>query len=324
MKAAQVIQTGGPEQIEFVNAPVPRPGAGQALVKIAAAGVNFIDIYFRTGLYKADPPIRLGMEAAGTIDALGPDVTEFRPGDRVVYAGPRGSYAEYAVVPATQLVKVPDGVDLQAAAAAMLQGMTAHYLTHSTFPLKGGDTAVVHAAAGGAGRLIVQMAKRRGARVYGTVSTEQKAALAREAGADEVIFYTQQDFETEIKRLTNGRGADVIYDSTGVATFMKGLSCLRPRGMMVLFGQSSGPVPPVDPAILNQRGSLFLTRPTLAHYTATREELLWRAGDVLHWIASGELKLRIDRTYPLSEAAQAHRDLASRATAGKLLLLPSA
>jgi NADPH2:quinone reductase len=234
----------------------------------------------------------------------------------------RGSYADYAVVPAAQLVKIPEGTDLNTAAAAMLQGMTAHYLTHSSFPLKAGDTCLVHAAAGGAGRLIVQMAKMRGARVFGTVSTEAKAALARAAGIDEVIFYTQQDFETEVKRLTGGRGVDVIYDSVGVSTFLKGLNCIRPRGMMVLFGQSSGPVVPFDPGMLNGKGSLFLTRPSLGHHCATREELLWRAGDVLGWIASGKLKLQIDRTYKLADAAQAHRDLESRATAGKLLLLP--
>jgi len=321
MKAIQVKETGGPEQMQLVEVPTPRPGPKEALVKVAASGVNFIDVYFRMGLYKADLPLTLGNEAAGVVEALGADVTEVRAGDRVAYAMSRGSYAEYAVVPAWQLVKVPDHMDLKNAAAAMLQGMTAHYLTHTTFPLKTGQTCLVHAAAGGAGRLIVQMAKMRGARVLGTTSTEAKAALAREAGIDEVIFYTKQDFETEVKRLTGGQGVDVVYDSVGAPTYMQGLNCLRPRGMMVLFGQSGGKVPPLDPTILNTKGSLFLTRPSLAHYCATREELLWRAGDVLQWVASGKLKLAVDRIYPLAQAAQAHRDLESRATAGKLLLL---
>jgi NADPH2:quinone reductase len=322
MKAIQVKETGGPEQMQYVDLPVPHPGPKDALIKIAASGVNFIDVYFRTGLYKADLPITLGMEAAGVVEAVGPQVTEVRPGDRVAYAMTRGSYAEYAVVPAWQLVKVPDGIGLNSAAAAMLQGMTAHYLTHSTFRLKSGDTCLVHAAAGGAGRLIVQMAKMLGARVLGTTSTEAKADLARQAGIDEIIFYTRQDFEAEVKRLTGGRGVDVVYDSVGAPTYMQGLNCLRPRGMMVLFGQSGGKVPPIDPTILNTKGSLFLTRPSLAHHCATREELLWRAGDVLQWIQSGKLKLAIDRTYPLAQAAQAHRDLESRATAGKVLLMP--
>jgi len=252
---------------------------------------------------------------------VGAEVTEVRPGDRVAYAMTRGSYAEYAVVPAWQLVRVPDEIGLNTAAAGMLQGMTAHYLTHSTFPLKSGDTCLVHAAAGGAGRLIVQMAKMAGARVFGTTSTEAKAEHAHQAGIDEIIFYTKQDFEAEVKRLTGGRGVDVVYDSVGAPTYMQGLNCLRPRGMMVLFGQSGGKVPPIDPTLLNTKGSLFLTRPTLAHYCATREELLSRAGDVLQWIASGKLKVTIDRTYPLAQAAQAHRDLGSRATAGKVLLI---
>ena len=322
MKAIQVKQTGGPEQMQWVDVPKPQPGPKEALVKIAASGVNFIDIYFRMGVYKADLPLMLGSEAAGIVEAVGAEVTDVRPGDRVAYAMTRGSYAEYAVVPAWQLVKVPDHMDLKSAAAAMLQGMTAHYLTHSTFPLKPGQTCLVHAAAGGAGRLIVQMAKMRGARVLGTTSTEAKAELARQAGIDEVILYTQQDFETEVKRLTGGQGVDVVYDSVGAPTYMQGLNCLRPRGMMVLFGQSGGKVPPLDPAILNTKGSLFLTRPSLAHYCATRDELLWRAGDVLQWVASGKVKLAIERIYPLAEAAQAHRDLESRATAGKLLLVP--
>jgi NADPH2:quinone reductase len=289
-------------------------------VRIAASGVNFIDVYFRIGLYKADVPIALGNEAAGRVEAVGAEVTEVAVGDRVAWAMARGSYAEYAAVPAAQLVKIPDHVDFQTAAAAMLQGMTAHYLTHSTYPLKSGDTCLVHAAAGGAGGLIVQMAKMLGARVFGTVSTPEKAAIARQSGADETILYTQQDFEAEVKRLTGGRGVDVVYDSVGKTTFEKSLNSLRPRGLLALFGQSSGAVPPFDASILNAKGSLFLTRPSLAHHVLTREELLWRSGDVLHWIDTGKLRLRIDRTYPLTEAAAAHRDLESRQTAGKLLL----
>ena len=324
MKAIQIKETGGPEQMQIVDIPKPQPGPKDALVKIAASGVNFIDVYHRIGLYKVDLPAVLGMEAAGVIEDVGKEVTEVHPGDRVAYAMARGSYAEYAVVPAWQLVKIPDGIGLNSAAAAMLQGMTAHYLTHSAFHLKSGDTCLVHAAAGGAGRLIVQMAKMLGARVLGTTSTEAKAEIARQVGIDEVIFYTKQDFEVEVKRLTGGRGVDVVYDSVGAPTYMQGLNCLRPRGMMVLFGQSGGKVPPVDPTILNTKGSLFLTRPSLAHYCANREELLWRAGDVLQWIASGKLKLAIDRTYPLAQAAQAHRDMESRVTAGKILLIPEA
>ncbi|MGA2197177.1 MAG: quinone oxidoreductase [Bryobacteraceae bacterium] len=320
MKRIQVSETGGPEKMQLVDVPTPVPGPGQALVRIAASGVNFIDVYFRAGLYKADLPVTLGSEAAGTVEAVGPGVTEVAPGDRVAYAMTRGSYAEYAVVPAAQLVKLPAHLDFPSAAAAMLQGMTAHYLTHSTFALKSGDTCLVHAAAGGAGGLIVQMAKMLGARVLGTVSTQVKAEIARSHGADEVILYTEQDFQAEVRRLTAGRGVDVVYDSVGKTTFDKSLNCLRPRGLMALFGQSSGPVPPFDPAILNARGSLFLTRPSLAHHLLTREELLWRAGDVLGWLDSGKLKLRIHRTYPLADAAQAHRDLESRKTAGKLIL----
>jgi len=321
MRSIQVKEHGGPEKLELVEAPKPAPGSKQALVKIAASGVNFIDVYFRTGLYKADLPVTLGSEGAGTVEAVGPDVTEVGPGDRVAYAMARGSYADYAVVPSAQLVKIPAGMDFQQAAAAMLQGMTAHYLTHSTFPLKQGDTCLVHAAAGGVGLLLLQMARLSGARSFGTVSTEAKAQLARGAGAEDVILYTTQDFEAEVRRLTGGRGVDVVYDSVGATTFMKSLGCLRIRGMLALFGQSSGPVPPFDPNILNPKGSLFLTRPSLAHYCLTRDELLWRAGDVLGWVASGDLKLRVERAYPLADAAQAHRDLESRRTSGKLLLL---
>jgi NADPH2:quinone reductase len=320
MKAIQVQTPGGPEQMRLADVPVPQPGPKQAVVRIAAAGVNFIDVYFRTGLYKADPPIALGSEGAGTVEAVGTEVTEVAVGDRVAYAMTRGSYAEYAVVAAAQLVKIPDHVDFQTAAAVMLQGMTAHYLTHSTYPLKSGDTCLVHAAAGGAGGLVVQMARMLGARVFGTVSTPEKARIAREHGVEEAILYTQADFESEVKRFTNGRGVDVVYDSVGKTTFEKSLNSLRPRGTIALFGQSSGSVPPFDPGILNVKGSLFLTRPSLAHYLLTRDELLWRAGDVLAWVANGKLKVRIDRTYPLAEAAAAHRDLEARKTAGKLLL----
>ncbi len=320
MKAIQVKAPGGPEAMELVDVPKPQPGPKDALVKIAVSGVNFIDVYFRIGLYKAPLPITLGNEAAGTVESVGAEVAGLAVGQRVAYAMARGSYAEYAVVPAWQLVPIPDHVDFPTAAAAMLQGMTAHYLTHSTWPLKSGDTCLVHAAAGGAGGLTVQMAKMLGARVFGTVSTEEKARIAREHGVDEAILYTTQDFEAETRRLTNGRGVDVVYDSVGKTTFEKSLSSLRPRGLLALFGQSSGAVPPFDASILNAKGSLFLTRPSLAHHVQTREELLWRAGDVLNWLATGKLKLRIDRSYPLAEAAAAHRDLEGRKTSGKVLL----
>jgi len=320
MKSIQVKSPGGPENMELVDVPIPQPGPGQALVRIAASGVNFIDIYFRSGLYKSELPIVLGSEAAGTVEAIGEGVIEVAVGDRVAYVMVRGSYAEFAVVPAVSLVKIPAHLDFQTAAAAMLQGMTAHYLTHSTFPLQPGDTCLVQAAAGGTGSLIVQMAKMLGARVFGTVSTEEKAAVARAAGADEIILYTQQAFDVEVRRLTGGRGVDVVYDSVGRTTFDQSLNSLRPRGTLALFGQSSGSVPPFDPGILNGKGSLFLTRPSLGYYLLNREELDWRAGDVLQWLDAGKLKLRIDRTYPLAEAAAAHRDLEGRKTAGKLVL----
>ncbi|MGB9456405.1 MAG: quinone oxidoreductase [Bryobacteraceae bacterium] len=320
MKAIRVNEAGGPEKLELLEIPKPQAGARQALVRIAASGVNFIDIYFRVGLYKADFPMTLGQEAAGTVEAVGAEVTEVAPGDRVAYCMVRGAYAEYAVVPAAQLVKIPDRVNFTTAAAALLQGMTAHYLTHSTYSLKSGDACLVHAAAGGAGGLIAQMAKMAGARVFGTVSTEAKARIARENGCDEAIIYTHQDFAAEVKRLTKSQGVDVVYDSVARTTFEQSLNSLRPRGLLALFGQSSGPIPPFDPAILNAKGSLFLTRPSLGHYVATREELLWRAGDVLGWIEAGKLRLRIGGAYPLASAAQAHRDLEGRATTGKLVL----
>ena len=322
MKAVRFHQCGGPEVLRYEEAPEPVPAAGQALVEIEAIGLNYIDTYHRSGLYPVALPCIPGMEAAGTVKAVGEGVQEVKVGDRVAYAGVIGAYARQAAIPAARLVPLPSGVDFQTGAAAMLQGMTAHYLVHGSYPLGKGDTALIHAAAGGVGLLLVQMAGRLGARVIATVSTAEKEALARQTGADEVIRYTEQDFEAEVKRLTGGRGVDVVYDSVGKTTFDKGLNVLRPRGYMVLFGQSSGPVPPFDPGILNTKGSLFLTRPTLVHYTATRQELLSRAGDVLNWLGSGQLSLRIGARFPLAEAAQAHRALQGRQTTGKVLLLP--
>ncbi len=322
MKAIRVYEPGGPEKLRYEEVPTPTPGAEEALVRIEAIGLNYIDTYHRTGLYKMPLPFTPGVEAAGVVAAVGSNVRDLQVGDRVAYTGVPGAYAEYAVVPAAKLVKLPEGVDAKTAAAALLQGMTAHYLTHTTYPLKPGDTALVHAAAGGVGLLLVQMAKQLGAQVFGTVSTEAKAQLAKEAGADAVILYTEQDFEAEVKRLTNGQGVNVVYDSVGKTTFEKSLNVLRPRGYLVLFGQSSGPVPPFDPIVLSNKGSLFLTRPTLAHYTLTREELLQRAGEVLGWVKSGRLKLRIEQTFPLAEAAEAHRRLEGRQTTGKVLLIP--
>ncbi len=308
--------------MELVDLPVPQPKANEAVVKLTASGVNFIDVYFREGRYKALPPFVLGQEGAGVVNAVGADVTSVKNGDRVAWCGVMGSYAEYAAVPAGRLVPIPDGVTDEQAAAAMLQGMTAHYLSHDTYPLKRGETALVHAAAGGVGLLLVQMAHNIGARVIATVSTEEKAKLARDAGADEVILYTQSDFEAETKRLTGGKGVDVVYDSVGKTTFEKGLNVLRPRGMMVLFGGSSGAAPPLDPITLLQKGSLYVTRPTLVNYIATRDELIARSGAVFGMIASAKLKLRIEHKYPQAEAQKAHRDLEGRKTTGKLLLIP--
>lgn len=322
MKAIQVSQTGDSGVLNLVDVPTPEPQASEALVKLRASGVNFIDVYFREGRYPAPLPFIDGQEAAGVVEKVGSDVNTIKLGDRVAYTGVLGSYAEYAAVPADRLVKIPNGLDERQAAAAMLQGMTAHYLVKSTCPLKKGDTCLVHAAAGGVGLLLVQMAHRIGARVIGTVSTEGKAKLARHAGADEIILYSQADFEAETKRITKGRGCDVVYDSVGKTTFEKSLACLRPRGMLVLYGASSGAVPPFDLITLSQKGSLFLTRPNLAHYIGTREELEWRAGEVLGMVQKGELKLRIEHVYKLSEAQQAHRDLEGRKTTGKLLLIP--
>lgn len=322
MQAIRVHQFGGPEVLKLDEIPLPQPGPGEARVKLQAIGVNFIDIYQRTGAYKGALPLALGQEAAGVVDAIGAGVTEVKAGDRVAYASVLGSYAEYAIVPAARLVPVPEKITAEQAAAVMLQGMTAHYLTNSTFPLHSGNTALVHAAAGGLGLLVVQIARRMGAHVIGTVSTDEKAQLAKEAGAEHTILYTQQDFEAETKRLTGGKGVDVVYDSVGKTTFDKGLNCLRPRGYMVLCGQSSGAVAPLDPQVLNAKGSLFLTRPTLGHYIATREELLWRAGDLFKWMLAGELKVRVDKTFPLANVGQAHEYLASRQSKGKLVLIP--
>ena len=322
MKAIRIHAHGGPEVLSLEEIPNPEPGAGEAVVRNEAIGVNFIDVYHRTGLYHFDPPFTPGMEAAGTVEAVGPDVTEVQVGDRVAYAMTPGSYSEAPIVASWKLVRLPDGVDARSGAAIMLQGLTAHYLCHSTFALKKGDTALVHAAAGGVGLLLIQMAKRIGATLYGTCSTEEKAELARGAGADEVILYTQEDFETQVLRLTDGRGVDVAYDSVGQATFDKSLNCLRPRGYMVSFGQASGPIPPFEPVRLSAKGSLFLTRPTLASYVATRDELVSRAKDLFKWHEVGELKLRVEHTFPLSEAAEAHRQLEGRKTTGKVLLIP--
>jgi len=322
MKAIQIQRPGGAEALQLVDIPVPKPKPNEAVVKIAAAGVNFIDVYLREGRYKAPLPFVNGQEASGVVSEIGADVKTVKPGDRVAYAGPLGAYAEYAAVPAERLVPIPSGVSDRDAAAAMLQGMTAHYLAYDTFPLKSGQTALVHAAAGGVGLLLVQMAHNLGARVIGTVSTEEKAKLAREAGADEVILYTKSDFEAETKNLTGGRGLDVVYDSVGKTTFDKGLNVLRPRGMMVLYGGSSGAVPPFDLIQLSAKGSLFVTRPKLGDYIITREELLARAEAVLGMIAAGKSKLRVEHIYNLEDAQQAHRDLEGRKTTGKLLLIP--
>jgi NADPH2:quinone reductase len=322
MKAIRIHTPGGPESMRYEDIPQPTPKEGEALVKIEAAGLNFIDVYYRTGAYKAPMPLTLGVEGSGTVVAVGPGVKELKVGDRVAYTGVLGSYAEFAVVPAERLVALPSGISTRQGAAAMLQGMTAHYLATSTYPLKAGDACLIHAAAGGAGSLLCQVAKLRGARVFGTVSTDEKAKIAREAGADEVILYTRQDFEAEVKKLTGGKGLQVVYDSVGEATFAKSLDCLALRGMLVLFGQSSGPVKAFDPQILNQKGSLFFTRPGLAHHIATRAELLQRSSEVFGWITQGKLKLRIGAEFPLKDAADAHRALEARKTTGKVLLIP--
>jgi NADPH2:quinone reductase len=322
MKVVRVHEYGGVEALSYEDVEKPEPGEGEARVKVEAAGVNYIDIYHRIGRYQGKPPFTLGQEAGGIVDAVGPNVTEVSPGDRVVYAGVQSSYAEYAIVPAWYLALIPKEVDMQHATAVMEQGLTAHYLTHSTYPIKQGETALVHAASGGVGHLLVQVARLRGAHVIGTVSTEEKVALALEAGADEVVNYSELDFEAEVKRLTNNKGVDVVYDSVGKDTFEKGLNCLRRRGYMVLFGQSSGPAPQIDPQILNPKGSLYLTRPTLGHYTADRTELLERVNDLFSWMAAGKLNVRVDKTFPLSNAADAHQYLEGRKSKGKVLLIP--
>jgi NADPH2:quinone reductase len=322
MKAIRIEGFGGPDALRLVDVPVPSAGPGQIVVRVEAAGVNFIDVYHRTGLYPNPLPLVPGMEGAGVVAGVGPGVSLFREGDRVAWANVLGSYAEHVLLAADRAVAVPPGLRADTAAAAMLQGMTAHYLCTSTFPLKKGDTCLVHAAAGGVGLLLVQMAKRRGARVIGTVGTEAKAVLAREAGADEIILYAQEDFLGEVKRLTGGRGVDVVYDSVGKTTAEKSLDCLVPRGMMVFYGNASGPVPPIDPLVLSRKGSLFLTRPSLVHYISDRASLEARAADVLGDAAAGRLKVRIDRIYPLAEAAEAHRALEGRQTTGKVLLVP--
>ncbi len=322
MHAIRIHQYGDASQLAYEEALLPEPKAGEVRVKVKATGLNFIEIYQRKGLYPYPLPFTPGAEFAGTVDALGEGVTDFRVGDRVGTASGQGGYAEYAIAPAARLVHVPDPVSLEQATAVLLQGMTAHYLALSTYPLKPGDTALVHAAAGGVGQMLVQIARKLGARVIATVSTAEKAQLAREAGADEVILYSQQDFETETKRLTGDNGVEVVFDGVGKTTFAKGLNCLKPRGLMALYGQASGPVEPINPQILNQKGSLFLTRPTLGHYLLTRDELLWRAGDLFNWIASGELKVRIDRSFPLQEAGAAQLYMEERGTKGKVLLVP--
>jgi NADPH:quinone reductase len=323
VKAVRVHAYGGPEELRVEDVEVPEPGPGDAFVKVHTAGLNFIDVYYRTGVNKGPHlPFTPGMEAAGTVVAIGRDVTDVRPGDRVVWAMVLGAHAGYAVVPAWRLAPLPDSIDFDMGAAVMLQGMTAHYLTHDTFPLREGHTALVHAAAGGAGFLLTQVARMRGATVIATVGSDAKAEVARQAGANEVIIYTRQDFEAEVKRLTDGRGVDVVYDSVGAATFDKSLNCLRPRGYMVLFGNSSGPVPPFDPMLLATKGSLFLTRPGLNRYSATRDEILTRTGALFDWVRTGALTVRIDRVVPLDETADAHRALEVRSTTGKVLLRP--
>lgn len=320
MKAAYIEQTGSPEVLVFGERPMPAPAAGEVLVKIAAVGVNFADINVRSGVNKVPLPAIPGMEAAGTIEKIGEGVTGFAPGDRVGYVMVRGSYAEYAAVPAKMLARIPDGTSLETAAAAMLQGFTAHYLTQTTYPLKPGMTALIHAGAGGTGLLLVQLASQAGARVIATVGSEAKAAIAREAGAAETILYEQQDWVAEVKRITGGEGVDVVYDSVGKTTFLKGLDCLKPRGMMIHFGVSSGQIEPLNTRALTERGSLYLTRPTLLTHVSSPAEIAWRAGDIFRWIGEGKLKLRVEHEYPLADAAQAHRDLESRATAGKIIL----
>ena len=322
MKAVRIHQFGGADVLQYEEVPIPEPGSGEVRLKVEAAGINFIDVYYRIGQYKATLPLTLGSEAAGVVDAVGPGVAEFKPGDRAAFAMSLGADAAYVIVPAAKLVHVPDTVTARQAAAVILQGMTAHYLAYNTYPIQPGDTVLVHAAAGGLGLLLVQIAKMCGARVIGTVSTDEKARLAKEAGADDIILYTQTDFEAEVKRLTGGKGVSIVYDSVGLTTFDKSLNCLKLRGYMVLCGQSSGAVPPINPQVLNAKGSLFLTRPSLGHYIADRVELLQRAGDLFAWIGAGKLNVRVDKEFPLAEAAAAQQYLENRQSKGKILLIP--
>ena len=323
MNAIRIKKHGGPEFLVHEEAAVPKLCAGEALDRIHVSVLNFVDTYYRKGLYKPPAlPSVLGSEGAGVVTAVGDGVDNVRVGDRVAYAMSVGSYAEFAAVPAWKLARLPDSMDFKTGAAIMLQGMTAHYLCFSTYVLKAGDTALVHAGAGGVGQLLIQIARQIGARVIATVGSSEKAELARAAGANETVLYSTQDFEAEVKRLTDGRGVEVVYDGIGAATWEKSLNCLRPRGYLVLYGQASGPIPPVDPLLLMSKGSLFLTRPSLAAYAATREELLWRAGDLFNWINAGKLNLRIEKTFPLADAAEAHRQLEGRKTTGKVLLIP--
>ena len=322
MKAIRISKHGGPEVLTFDDIDVPKPGEGQVRITIEAAGVNFIDTYHRTGLYPLELPLTLGLEGAGTVNAVGSGVSDLSEGDRVAWKSVAGSYAEQVVANEADVVKIPTEVSTKAAAAVMLQGLTAHYLSNSTYPIQTGDTCLIHAAAGGVGLLLVQMAKMRGARVFGTTSTKEKAALARGAGADDIILYTEQDFETEVKRLTDGQGLDVVYDSVAKTTWEKSINCLKPRGYMVFFGNASGPVPPIDPLLLSQKGAIFLTRPTLNSYTLTQEEYLNRTNDVMGWIQEGKLDVRIGEEHPLEQAGQAHTRLEGRHTTGKVLLIP--
>lgn len=321
MQAVRVFEQGGPESLRVETTPTPSPGPGEALVRLKAIGVNFLDVYQRSGLYKMQTPFTPGNEGAGVVESVGEGVTEVRPGDRVAWAMQTGAYAEYAVVPAWKLAPIPDGLSFQLAAASLLQGMTAHYLTRSTFPLGPGDRAVIHAAAGGVGLLLVQVAKRLGATVFATVGNDAKADLVSSLGADHVIIYTRDDFQAEVMRLTEGKGVHIVYDSVGKETFDRSLKCLAPRGYMILYGTSSGKPGPFDPGALGPLGSLFLTRPTLANYMTDRQELLERSGDLFRWLADG-LQVRIDSTFPLEQADQAHRRLESRASSGKILLVP--
>ncbi len=322
MKAIRISQYGGAEVLSFEDIDAADPGEGQVRITIEAAGINFIDTYQRTGLYPLDLPLTLGLEGAGTVNAVGAGVSDLAKGDRVAWKSVAGSYAEQVVADEAEVIKIPSDVATKTAAAVMLQGLTAHYLVNSTYPIREGDTCLIHAAAGGVGLLLVQMAKMRGARVIGTTSTEEKAALARGVGADDIILYTERDFEADVLSLTDGQGVEVVYDSVAKATWEKSINCLKPRGYMVFFGNASGPVPPIDPLLLSQKGSIYLTRPTLNSYTQTREEYLQRTRDVMGWIQDGRLSVRIGEEHPLENATEAHNRLEGRQTTGKVLLIP--